>query len=192
MLVFSTSVPTGRDFSLGPEVVDEEYGVLRHALATYVRSDAQAVEFGVGSGTSTALIARYLSVTGFDSFTGLPEDWRDGYPKGSLAFRPPAIARTHLVVGLFADTLPSFDFATVCPLGLVHFDADLYSSTATALAYVGPYLRRGCVLVFDEWHGYEGAENHEQRAWREYVSRNPRLDWDVIGHGEQSWAIKLK
>ena len=183
---------TLRDFSLGPWIVhDENFGVLQYALL-HVAPDVQAVEFGVGSGTSTALMARRMPVTGFDCFSGLPEDWREGFPKGSLACMPPMIRNTRLVVGLFEDTLPTFDFHTVAPLGLVHIDCDLYSSTRTALEYVMPHAKPGCFLVFDEFHNWPGWElDGECRAWHEYVDVHPELSWRVLGHGEQQWAIEL-
>ena len=54
-------------------------------------------------------------------------------------------------------------------MALVHVDCDLYWSTVTVLDHIGPHLRSGCVVVFDEFHGYDGAELHEARAWGEFV-----------------------
>src|SRR4029079_10140359 len=154
----------------------------------HVEPGTQAVEFGIGSGTSTALIARRMRVTGFDSGRGLPADWRPGYPKGSFAFIPPVLVNTRIVIGWFEHTLPTFDFGTVQPLGLVHIDCDLYSSTVTVLEYVMPPVGPGCFLVFDEFHGYDDgpgarAEDHEQKAFREYAAQHPELSWRVLGHG---------
>ncbi len=59
------------------------------------------------------------------------------------------------------------------------------------MAYVGPYFRPGTMCVFDEWNFFYGCQDHEQRAWREYVADHP-LSWDVIGHAEKSWAIRLR
>jgi len=186
----TTVVP--QDFSLGRRIVhDEDYGVLRYVLLQ-VAPDVQAVEFGVGSGASTAVIARRMPVTGFDSGQGLPEDWREGYLKGSLAFPIPCIPNARIVAGWFEDTLPVFDFRTVQPLGLVSIDCDVYSSTVTVLKYVMPHVKPGCFLVFDEYHDWPGWETDgECRAWHEYVDEHPELSWRVLGHGEQQWAIEL-
>jgi hypothetical protein len=35
--------------------------------------------------------------------------------------------------------------------------------------YVGPRLRPGSIVVFDEYFNYPGWEEHEHRAWMEYV-----------------------
>ncbi len=181
----------GRDYSLGPSYREPEpYPLLQHVLSS-VRLRGFAVEFGVGVGVSLGLIAARMPVVGFDSFQGLPEDWRPEYPVGALAFPQPKISNARIVSGWFADTLPGFDFGTVDPIALVHIDCDLYSSAATVLKYVGPHLKAGAVIVFDEFFGYPGAELHEERAWREYVEATG-VDWMVLGHGEEQWAIQLK
>lgn len=179
-----------QNYSLGPRVADdgEPYPMLRYVVPQLVGS---AVEFGVGSGTSTRLIARHMPVVGFDSGQGLPEDWRPEFLKYSLAYEIPEVWNAVTVKGWFADTLPGFDFEILGFIGLVHFDADLYSSTATALKYIGPYLRPGCCLVFDEWHGYDGAERHEQQAWKEFAA-DTGISWSVIGHGREEWAIRIE
>jgi hypothetical protein len=160
-----------------------------------LKPQGHAVEFGVAAGTSLNLITCYMPAVGFDSFEGLPEDWC-GEVKGWRACVQPAVRGAELVVGLFADTLPLYDFEAIQPIGLVHCDADLYSSTKTALEHVGPHLEEGAILVFDEWHCKDEERNammelHEQRAWREYANQTG-VSWDVIGHDHlESWAIRI-
>lgn len=78
------SIPGGegvQDYQLGPYFPPaEHYSLLRHVVG--LRPSGVALEFGVGKGESTRIIAEHMPVIGFDSFTGLPEDWRDGFPKG--------------------------------------------------------------------------------------------------------------
>jgi hypothetical protein len=38
------------------------------------------------------------------------------------------------------------------------------------LRHVGPRLRPGSVIVFDEYFGYPGWQEHEYRAWQEYAA----------------------
>jgi hypothetical protein len=180
-----------RDCELGPQLGGYGYGLLQHVIN--LQPEGTAVEFGVGVGNSTRIIAKHMPVVGFDSFQGLPEQWCE-FPAGSFQGGPPAIANTRLVLGLFADTLPGFDFAGLGPIGLAHFDADLYSSTKTALDHVGKHLAAGCYVVFDEWHReqHPEAEDHEPRAWREFLETRPELGWTVIGHGAEAWAIQLE
>jgi len=150
---------------------------LEHALKL-APSGGLALEFGVYTGGTLSTIAAARpggAVFGFDSFAGLPETWRSGFRAGTIdAVRePPDVPGAELVVGLFADTLPGFLDAHPGPVDLLHLDADLYSSTATVLELVGPRLRAGSVVVFDEFFNYPGWEQHEARAWREHVEATP-------------------
>lgn len=174
-------------YALGQRVDAVHHYALLHYVLTRHKPAGVALEFGVGSGQSTRLIAGHMPVVGFDSFKGLPEDWREGFPAGMFAQHTiPDIPNTQLVVGLFEDTLPGF--TPPARIGLVHIDCDLYSSTKTVLTHIRLHLKRGTIIVFDEWHGYEGCEQHEQRAWRELCGD---LDWQVLGHSHQQWSIRL-
>jgi Macrocin-O-methyltransferase (TylF) len=190
-----------QDYSLGPDWPASTVGgitchdgvcftLLRHCIG--LCAAGFGLEFGVQSGHSLELIAQRLSVVGFDGFTGLPEDWGP-YPKGSFAQEPPA-TDSRLVIGMFSDTLPTFDFTTVDPLRLVHIDCDLYSSTKTVLNYLCPNLIPGVIVVFDEfledWPPNEIRGGEEQRAWREFADHT-QIDWEVIGHAGGAWAIRI-
>jgi predicted O-methyltransferase YrrM len=177
-----------QDWSLGPFIEPvEHYALLRHIAQ--ITPGGVAVEFGVGTGESTRILAEHLPVIGFDSGEGLPEDWRPGFPKGSFAHGIPNIPNAPIVVGWFADTLPTFDF-TNHHIGLVHIDCDLYSSTRTALNHIGPHLKPGVYIVFDEWHGYPEAEQSEQRAWREYAT-NTGVSWVTVAHSHEAIALRV-
>lgn len=176
---------------LGPYIAPypRHYQLLQYVLD--MKPAGTALEFGVATGTSTRLLAARMPVVGFDSFNGLPEDWRPGFPTGKFkVMRLPRLPNTDFVVGLFADTLPGFDFAGLGGIGLVHFDADLYSSTATALQHVGPHLRPGVFFVFDEFHSYPGSEMHEARAFAEYVEASGTV-WEPVGHSHEAAAFRM-
>jgi len=132
-----------------------------------------ALEFGVFSGATLKIISAARDVGGvygFDSFTGLPENWRVGFDTGAFGMdTPPDVPGAELVVGMFDETLPGFLDAHPGPVDLLHVDSDLYSSAVTVLRHVGPRLRPGSVIVFDEFFNYPGWEEHEAKAWREYV-----------------------
>jgi predicted O-methyltransferase YrrM len=134
-----------------------------------------ALEFGVFSGRSLAVIAdarKGREVYGFDSFRGLPEDYRPHVREGAFAVDGlPSVSGAELVVGWFDDTLPDFLETHPGPVDFVHVDGDLYSSAATVLRLVGPRLLPGSVLIFDEFFNYPGWEKHEFRAWQEYLDR---------------------
>lgn len=175
---------------LGPMLTDDRpkmLGTLRHVLD--LKPAGTAVEFGVGSGRSLRMIAGRMPVIGLDSFRGLPERWRDGFETGMFACTPPLVDNATLVVGLFEDTLPLVAFPA--DVGLWHLDADLESSTRTILSHIGPHLRAGAYVVFDEFHGWPGWESGgEYRAWTEYVEASG-IKYEVIGHGPEQLAIRI-
>lgn len=181
-----------QSYSLGVGfTASHHYGLLEFILHNHLGTGI-AVEFGVGEGTSTALIAEHLTVIGFDSFEGLPEDWREGYPKGSFACEEPIVDNAHFITGLFENTLEDWgSWENIEKVALVHIDCDLYSSTKTVFDHLGTkILTDKPVIVFDEWHGYEGCEKYEQRAWKEFAERTG-VEWRVLGHGHQQWGIKI-
>lgn len=153
--------------------IETDYATLRRVLHEH-NPQGWAVEFGVYSGYSLAIIAEHMPVIGFDSFEGLPEDWREGFPKGAFSLtEAPGIRagfpplNSMLVKGWFEDTTPTFPFPD---LGLIHIDCDLYSSTVTALDAVTDHVGVSTILVFDEFHSYPGAEDHEERAFNEWLA----------------------
>lgn len=176
------------DYQLGPRLAGTYEGTLDHVLN--LRPFGVACEFGVGEGHSLRRIAQVMPATGFDSFDGLPERWREGFEQGMFACEPPDVPNATLVRGLFSETLPRFDFAQLGPVGLWHIDADLYSSTVTILDHIEPHLLPGTYIVMDEYHGYPGHEDHEAKAWREFADRTG-IGWVVVGHGPEAWAIRI-
>ena len=139
------------------------------------------LELGVGKGESANFIARSITgpaaagtLHGFDSFEGLPEDWvgtAERAGKFSLHGKLPALLPNVVVhQGWFDDTLPRFcDEAAHAGIAFAHIDCDLYSSTHTVFNHLGGLLRAGSILVFDEYFNYHGWQNHEFRAWQEFV-----------------------
>lgn len=152
---------------------EDPHATLRHGLSL-VEVDGLALEFGVATGTTLGIVVGGLpdrTPYGFDSFEGLPEAWRAGFPAGEFAQPPPEVPGAELVVGLFADTLPGFLAEHPGPVAFLHVDCDLRSATETVLAHVAPRLVAGSVVVFDEYLNYPGWRDGEHRAWRDLVER---------------------
>jgi hypothetical protein len=130
------------------------------------------LEFGVYEGSSLRWWAENLEnpralFVGFDSFLGLPEDWRPGYDRGTFAVSDlPAVKddRVELVAGWFQDTLRDFTVPSHDQL-IVNIDCDLYSSARTVLEAIGPQLVPGDLVYFDEL----GDRDHEFRALEEWL-----------------------
>ncbi len=117
-------------------------------------------EFGVFEGNSIRWWIEnrqntYDRFYGFDTFTGLPEDFgsikKGGYSAGN---KLPDIKdeRCQLVQGLYQDTLFNFlKTYSATNRKVVHIDCDLYSSTLFVLTTIAPYLKKGDIVIFDEF-----------------------------------------
>ncbi len=154
----------------------DRFDLLGNALRARA-CDGLIAEFGVFEGATINFLADQTSeaVFGFDVFSGLPEDWRPGFPKGTFSRGvPPVRPNVSLLVGLFEDTLPAFLERNKEDLSFLHIDCDLYSSTRTVLGLCGPRIRKGTVLVFDEYLNYPGWREHEFRAFQEFVAETGR------------------
>ena len=149
------------------EVIDFALNKIQH--------EGMYCEFGVYQGNTLNYTARKIKSTiyGFDSFKGLPEFWRDGFPAGRFGIDTDNLPRceknVELIVGWFEETLPSFVIKHPGPVAFLHIDCDLYSSTRTIFEKIGPRIRRGSVLVFDEYFNYPGWPDHEHKAFNEFI-----------------------
>jgi predicted O-methyltransferase YrrM len=129
------------------------------------------LEFGVASGRTISHIARSRSgpVYGFDSFEGLPEDWRSGFSKGAFAGNlPPVPENVGLIKGWFNETLPAFLAANEGDVAFLHVDCDLYSSTKCIFDLLARRIKSGTVIVFDEFWNYPSWQQHEIKAFDEF------------------------
>jgi Macrocin-O-methyltransferase (TylF) len=140
-------------------------------------SDLRYLEFGVYNGWSIRRFASIFSnpdarFFGFDSFEGLPEGWSNFSPGHfSTGGQPPTISdpRVEFVKGWFQNTTREF-----LPLlkhepakaTLVHFDADIYSSTLFLLSALWWHIPE-YFFIMDEFIGEELA------AMRNFVSAYP-------------------
>lgn len=144
------------------------------------------LEFGVFSGTTIRVLAEAsppgTQLYGFDSFEGLPEDWRPGFEQGTFRTNdlPEVPDNVTLINGWFDETLPGFAAELAEPVRLVHVDCDLYSSTRTILETLRDHFADDCVVIFDEYFNYPGWENHEFKAFREFV-QDGEFCYEYIG-----------
>ncbi|HEY3263471.1 MAG TPA: TylF/MycF/NovP-related O-methyltransferase [Pseudonocardiaceae bacterium] len=146
--------------------------VLNYAL-DLAPATGLVAEFGVYSGATLRMIsARRPGAHGFDSFEGLPEDWRDSHRRSKFAVQHyPEVDQAQLHVGWFADTLPKFRASNDERAAFLHLDADLYSSTVTVLSELEDRIESGTVLLFDEYFNYPNWQYHEHRAFTEFLDR---------------------
>jgi len=156
------------------------------------------LEFGVYAGRSLRVIAGCTSqpVYGFDSFQGLPEDWTSQQKRGrfDLEGKVPKFeeANVRLVQGWFNETLPTFLAQHPDPVRFLHMDCDLYRSAATVFAHIGTRIVSGSVILFDEYFNYPGWEQHEFRAFQEFVtSAGVKYSYIGFASGYPSVAVKI-
>ena len=132
-------------------------------------------EYGVRLGHSFKYLIQTLKKGyGFDTFTGLPEDWHSSKPKGSYSSFGivPKIKGGEFIVGKFEDTLPKFFEETREIASLINFDADLYSSTICSLNNSKKIIDNKTILVFDEFLMNSNWEKDEYRALNEFCENN--------------------
>lgn len=175
---------------LATEAFPNKLALLRHAVEE-IDGPGFVAEFGVYRGETINHIADKTprTVHGFDSFDGLPENWREGFEKGTFRMDGLPRVRENVVLheGWFDETLPGFLDSVPGSAAFVHLDADLYSSTHTVLEGLADRIRPGTILVFDEFTGYPGWQRGEFRAFREFVARHG-VEFEYVGwvpDGEQ-------
>lgn len=144
------------------------------------------LEFGVYSGRTINYISQFSkrTVYGFDSFEGLPEEWirsDGGFKKGFFSTQgklPKVNSNVQLIKGWFDVTLPLFIKEHPDPVYFLHVDCDIYSSTKTIFDALGHLLAPKCIIVFDELINYPDFDQHEWKAWWEFVDTNQiQFEW---------------
>ena len=152
-------------------------------------------EFGVWYGVSFQyLINSFKKGFGFDTFTGLPEDWHDEHAGTYSSFGSvPKITGGEFIAGKFEDTLPKF-FSQKRPLAsLINFDCDLYLSTLCALNYANKVIDEKSILIFDQFLTNKHWEKDAYKALHEFC-HNFNMSYDVLAVSfySKQVAIKLK
>lgn len=142
------------------------------------------LEFGVGSGFTSNLISNLITedLHGFDCFEGIPEAWNN-HPVGAFSTNgiiPSVNQNVKLYKGYFEDTLPTFCKNFTNNISFIHIDCDLYSSTKSIFNFLGDKITSGTIILFDELIGYDGFEEHELKAFKEFIFDN-NLDFECLG-----------
>jgi hypothetical protein len=175
----------------------DRWDLLRYAAAE-APGRGLMLEFGVANGESLRHVAGAIErpLHGFDSFEGLPENWSGTFERkgkfsrqGQLPAVPPSVT---LHKGWFDASLPPFLAAHPDePAAFIHVDCDIYSSTATVFRLVGPRLRPGSVIVFDEYFNYPNWQRHEWRAFQEFV-RDTGFSYAYLGFAQKNGHVAVR
>ena len=154
-------------------------------------------EFGVFTGDSFRQWMRINThdksrFFGFDSFEGLPEHWQScNLEKGNFSTQgqPPTIAdpRGRFVKGLFNESLlPFLKTYDARNRMVIHVDADLCSSTLYALMTMDPFIKRGTLIVFDdfgpadEFAAFYHYTKACMRTWKIVATRKDYIKFAVV------------
>ncbi len=153
-------------------------------------------EFGVARGGSFNWWVKQLKNSdtrfyGFDTFTGLPEDWGI-FKAGDMSNgnEPPKIEdnRVSFYQGLFQQTLlPFLVNYDKSRTKVIHLDADLYSSTLYIMTIMYPYLKSGDILLFDEF----SVPMHEYKAFMEWT-KSFYIEYEVLGSVNNFFRLAVK
>jgi methyltransferase family protein len=164
-----------------PSAVDQVRAMASRAATL---GEGLFLEFGVASGTTIrAIAASGRRITGFDTFTGLLEDWREGLRAGAFACNVPEVpANVEFKIGLIQNTLPAFLAENPEPIRFLHIDTDLYAPANLILMACKPRIQRA-IIVFDELFNYAGWEDHEYKAFAEFMQNSPEFSVKYLGLG---------
>ena len=174
-----------------------------HKLAIKkIKFDGLILEFGVSGGKSLKYISKIIkdkNIYGFDSFEGLPEDWRDGFKKGIFARNgkiPVFNSNVKLRKGWYDESIPIFIKEIVKnkkeSISYMHVDCDLYSSTKTIFDLLGDRIKTGTVIVFDEYFNYAGWQLGEYKAFQEFLKqRNLSYEYLTYCNCECQVAVRI-
>lgn len=180
---------------------------LKHARTLIDAEYKHVLEFGVFKGDTIRqlrnLFDNHFQVFGFDSFKGLPEDWvfKGGQKRikaGSMNPQMiPKIDGVQIFPGWFKDTIPQY-LDRAADIALLHVDCDLYSSTKEVLFGLNRYIKRGTIIVFDEWvYNHDDAyDDHEQKAFYDWTTMCHRqyelVDFtDTSNCGEERKIVRI-
>jgi len=173
------------------------------------------LDLGSWIGWSTRLVsdASGRMVYGFDTFTGLVEDWHADdqtvVKQGTFSLAEPLAQRLmpETGVSLDDDGLPSTlgrkvqfikgtTYETLepflashpgAPIRLFHMDLDTYESCLHSLEACKDRFVEGSILVFDEYL----VTNAEMRAFYEFQDRY-QLEWHYRSWGLEIWEMNIE
>jgi hypothetical protein len=182
-------------------------------LATSSRQDGLLLDLGVWIGWSTRLLSDACGrmVYGFDTFSGLVEDWQIDdqavIKRGTFALTEPFAQRfirdtgvslhdgvpdalgrqVQFIKGSTYETLaPFLAERPAAPISLFHMDLDTYESCLHALETCRDHFVEGSILVFDEYL----VTNGEMLAFYEF-QRKYDLKWQYRAWGLEAWEMNL-
>ena len=119
---------------------------------------------------------------GLDKFNALCQS--RGIPKSAYT----------TVSGFYSESLSTPQAAALPKnIAFAYVDCDLYTSTVDVLRFLGPRLKHGMILAFDDYYCWSAtADSGERAAFMEFAAANPNwlfVPWLKMPWGGQSFVV---
>jgi hypothetical protein len=158
--------------------------------------DYYYLEFGVFKGNSINYLSKFVDkIYGFDSFTGLEENWTGTtLTKGAFnlyGIAPKVRKNVTLINGIIQKTLPIFLKTNNIKISFMHIDVDTYETTKFILDKTKPYMNKNAIILFDEFYNFHGWQVGEFKALKE-VYKDNEYEYNYFSIEGQQVTIQLK
>lgn len=70
-------------------------------------------------------------------------------------------------------------------------DCDIYSSTKTIFEFCDDRIKKGTIIVFDEYFNYPNWQEHEFKAFQEFTKSN-NIRYEYIGYVKEFEQVAVK
>ena len=160
------------------------------------------LELGVNTGSSINKLSEMLETFnpsqkfyGLDSFEGLQESMvgsfatKGHFDKGGKL--PKVRDSVILIKGWVQDTLIPLLEQKNSNISFMHLDVDTYESTKFVLDAAVPWMKEGCIIVFDDYLMCPGWQYGQHRSLVEF-GKETGTKFDYIGFSRRQAAIQIK
>ncbi len=155
------------------------------------------LEFGVYTGGSINYFSKNMPDTqfnGFDSFIGLEEDWKGHHrTKGHFNLDgnlPKVNKNVSLHKGFFSESLPLFLEKHQDDCAFLHIDSDTYEACDYLLNILKPKIKKGTIILFDEYFGYIGWKHGEFKSWQEFTVQN-NIQYEYLAFSHDQCVLRV-
>lgn len=176
-----------------------DYSIKKSLKLNADTKDGLFIEFGVYKGKNVNYISRFVEkVYGFDTFTGLTEDWVGGnvnHFEGTYSLEgniPKVNKNVILIKGDIRETLEPFLNSINSKINFVSIDIDTYESTKFLLSKIKNYFSPFAILHFDEFYNFVGWKSGEYKAFKEEIEDDDRFSYKYLAFTKNSSGATIQ
>jgi hypothetical protein len=191
------------------KIFDSDSEIIQRATYWAEKREGIIIKFGVYSGHKVNFLAALNPkkiIYAFDTLKGIGEDWRPNFPKGTFSYinknqLPMVLPNVNLITGSYDETTKLFvknlkksmklSFTDVEDknvldekkgvFSIFYVDTKTYINTKVIFKNLGEYINKGTIIVLNEYFNYPGWQNHEFKAFQEFVSER-NLDYEYLAY----------